>query len=115
MTPAENPLAGASLADDRLKALFAQDEPAQRDAAFSAGVMEKVMRQRFREEVAMLSGVSVIGAGALWLVWPTLQAGLVALSQSLAPAAGAMALAAGLSLVAGLWRPAPASDPFARH
>jgi hypothetical protein len=96
------------LADDRLKALFAPDEPPQRDLRFSAEVMEKVMRQRFREEVAMLSGVSVIGAGALWLVWPTLQVGLIAVSQSLAPAAGAVGIAACVTLVAGLWRPAPA-------
>ncbi|HEY3947490.1 hypothetical protein [Phenylobacterium sp.] len=103
MTPADN-----HPADVRLKALFAQDEPPQRDAAFSAEVMEKVMRQRLREEVAMLSGVSVIGAGALWLVWPTLQQGLVAVSQGLAPAAGALALAGCATLIAGLWRPAPA-------
>jgi sugar (pentulose or hexulose) kinase len=100
--------ADAHRADDRLKALFALDEPAPRDTAFSAAVMEKVMRQRFREEVAMLSGVTVIGGGALWLVWPTLQAGLVTVSQSLAPAAGAAALAACATLVAGLWRPSPA-------
>ena len=103
MNPADN-----RPADDRLKALFAQDEPPQRDPAFSAEVMERVMRQRFREEVAMLSGVSVIGAGALWLVWPTLQAGLITVSQSLAPAASAAALAACITLVAGLWRPAAA-------
>ncbi len=95
-------------ADDRLKALFADDEPPARDPAFSTAVMEKVMRQRFQEEVAMLSGVSVIGAGALWLVWPTLHAGLVAVSQGLAPAAGAIALAACVTFIAGVWRPAPA-------
>lgn len=93
-------------ADDHLKALFASDEPPARDPAFSTAVMEKVMRQRFREEVAMLSGVTVIGAGALWLVWPTLQAGLVAVSQGLAPAAGAIVLAACATLIAGVWRPA---------
>jgi hypothetical protein len=103
MTPADN-----NLADDRLKALFAQDEPPVRDAVFSADVMAKVMRQRFREEVALLSGVSVIGAGALWLVWPTLQEGLVSLSQSLAPAIGPAALAACVTLVVGLRRPTPA-------
>ena len=95
-------------ADDRLKALFALDEPPQADPVFSAEVMAKVMRQRFREEVALLSGVSVIGAGALWLVWPTLQAGLVSLSQGLAPAAPAVTLAACITLVVGLWRPAHA-------
>jgi len=33
--------------DDRLKALFAYDEPPARDPAFSAAVMEKIMRRRF--------------------------------------------------------------------
>jgi hypothetical protein len=103
MSPADN-----RPADDRLKALFARDEPSQRDPAFCAEVMAKVMRQRFRDEVALLSGVSVIGGGALWLVWPTLQTGLVKLSQGLAPAAGALAIAGCITLVVGLWRPANA-------
>src|SRR6201996_2022090 len=80
-------------ADDRLKALFAQDEPPARDVTFSHAVMEQVMRQRFREDVALLSGVSVIGAGVMWLVWPTLQPALVAVSQGLSPAVGAIGLA----------------------
>ena len=88
-------------ADDRLKALFAQDEPPARDPAFSMAVMEQVMRQRFREEVALLSGVSVIGAGALWLVWPTLQPALVAVSQGLAPALGAIGLAFCAAMILG--------------
>ena len=80
-------------ADDRLKALFAQDEPPARDAVFSTAVMEKVMRRRFQEDVAMLCAVSTVGAGALWLVWPAFQPALVAVSQGLAPALGAVALA----------------------
>jgi hypothetical protein len=88
-------------ADDRLKALFAQDEPLKRDPAFSMAVMEQVMRQRFREDVALLSGVSVIGGGALWLVWPTLQPALVAVSQGLSPALGAIALAFCAAMILG--------------
>ncbi|MFI4966095.1 MAG: hypothetical protein ACHP9T_12100 [Caulobacterales bacterium] len=80
-------------ADDRLKVLFAADEPPARDPAFSTAVMEQLMRQRLREELALLCGVSVVFAGVLWLVWPTLQSALVAVSQGLAPALGAMALA----------------------
>src|ERR1700742_3750691 len=102
MTPADT-----SAADDRLKALFAEDTPPERDPVFSTAVMEKVMRQRLREEVALLSGVSVIGAGALWLVWPTLQQGLVAVSQGLAPAGGALAIAFCATMVLG-GRPAHA-------
>jgi hypothetical protein len=88
-------------ADDRLKALFAHDEPAARDPAFSTAVMEQVMRQRFREDVALLSGVSIIGGGAFWLVWPTLQPALVAVSQGLAPALGAIALAFCATMILG--------------
>ncbi len=79
--------------DERLKGLFALDEPPARDSAFCAEVVENVMRQRLREDLALLSAVSVIFAGVLWLVWPTLQPALVAVSQGLAPALGAMALA----------------------
>jgi hypothetical protein len=94
-------------ADDRLKALFALDEPSARDPVFSTAVMEKVMRQRFREDVALLSGVSVVGGGALWLVWPTLQPALVAVSQGLFPALGAIALAFCAAMILG-GRPASA-------
>jgi len=82
-------------ADDRLKALFAMDEPPTRDTAFSTAVMEKVMRRRFLEDVALLCGLSVAGGGAFWLLWPALQPVVVSLSQGLAPALSAIALAAG--------------------
>jgi hypothetical protein len=88
-------------ADDRLKTLFALDEPAARDAVFSTAVMEKVMRRRFQEDVALLSGLSVVGGGALWVLWPTLQPVVVSLSQGLAPALGAIALAAGALVILG--------------
>lgn len=88
-------------ADDRLKALFSQDEPPARDAVFSTAVMEKVMRRRFQEDVALLSGVSVVGAGVFWVVWPTLQPALVAVSQGFAPALGAMALAFCAAMILG--------------
>ena len=88
-------------ADDRLKALFSLDEPAARDPVFSTAVMERVMRRRFLEDVALLSGLSVVGGGAFWLLWPTLQPVVVSLSQGLAPALGAIALAAGALMILG--------------
>ena len=88
-------------ADDRLKALFAMDEPPTRDTAFSTAVMEKVMRRRFLEDVALLCGLSVAGGGAFWLLWPALQPVVVSLSQGLAPALSAIALAAGALMILG--------------
>lgn len=88
-------------ADDRLKALFAADAPAARDPVFSTAVMEKVMRRRFQEDVALLSAASIAGGGALWAVWPVLQPALVAVSQGLAPALGALGLAACAAIILG--------------
>src|SRR5690349_16992723 len=79
-------------ADDQLKALFALDEPPPRDPGFSAAVMERVMRRRFLEEMGILSVLAVLGAAALWLLWPVLQPMLVTVSRGFAPALGAMAL-----------------------
>lgn len=94
-------------ADDRLKALFALDEPPAQDLVFSAAVMEQVMRERLRDEVALLCAVSVVAAGVLWLIWPTLQPALVSLSQWLAPALGAIGVACCAAMILGA-RPAAA-------
>ena len=78
--------------DDRLKALFALDEPAGRDPAFSTAVMEQLARRQFIEEVAVLLLLSVGGGVGLWILWPVLQPMLVTLSQGFAPAVGAIAV-----------------------
>lgn len=88
-------------ADDRLKALFALDAPPAQDLVFTTAVMEQVMRQRLREEVALLCAVSVVAAGVLWLVWPILHPALVAVSQWLAPALGAIFIAICASMILG--------------
>ena len=93
MTQADKNLADQNRADDRLQALFALDEPPARDPAFSTEVMARVMRQRFQEDVAFLLGVTAVGAGALWALWPVLQPVLLTLSRGFAPALGALALA----------------------
>ena len=63
--------------------------------------MEKVRRRRCQEDVALLSTASLAGGAALWAVWPTLQPALVAVSQGLAPALGALALAACAAIILG--------------
>jgi hypothetical protein len=98
MTPADRNSAEKNRADDRLKALFALDEPAARDPVFATEVMARVMRRRFQEEVALLSGATVVGGVAFWAIWPVLQPVLVTISQGFAPALGAIALA-GCALV----------------
>ena len=93
--------------DDRLKALLAYDEPPQRDPAFSAAVLSKVMRRQFVTDVAILSGVSALGGAALWALWPSLQPALVSISQGLAPLLVAGGLAIGALVLLG-GRQAPA-------
>jgi len=80
-------------ADDRLKALFAQDEPPARDPVFSTAVMEELARRRFVADVALAAAVAVAGGFALWLVWPSLQPALPALAQGLAPLGACATLA----------------------
>ena len=92
--------------DDRLKALFAYDEPPARDSAFSTAVMEELVRRRFLADVAVLSGVSALGGTALWALWPSLQPAVLALAQGLAPAIVAGALALGAAVVFSGRRPA---------
>ena len=81
-------------ADDRLKALFAQDEPPARDPVFSTAVMEQIARRRFVEEVGLLSGATLIGAVVLWLLWPAVTPILAPLGQSLMPVMASLTVAA---------------------
>jgi hypothetical protein len=80
-------------ADDRLKALFAEDEPPVRDPAFSAAVIERMARRRCLQDMALLAGVSAVGGMALWGFWPLFQPALGQLSGELAPAAVALVVA----------------------
>jgi FtsH-binding integral membrane protein len=80
-------------ADDRLTALFAQDMPPAWDAAFSTAVLEKIVRRRFLEDVALLSVASLVVAAVFWAAWPILQPAVVTISQGLAPIVGVLALA----------------------
>jgi hypothetical protein len=89
-----------TLAEDRLKALFAQDEPSARDPAFSTAVMERLARRRWLQDLAFLGALSGLGGLALWAAWPVLQPALAAVSGELAPAAFGLAVA--LSAVAML-------------
>ena len=107
MTDAEELGAEESGADDRLKALFAEDEPPARDLMFSAAVMEKVVRRRFIEDVVLLSGATLVGGVVLWGLWPTLTPVVTSLSQGLAPVAACLTLAAIVITLAG-GRPAAA-------
>src|SRR6478672_7702531 len=81
-------------ADDRLKVLFAQDEPPARDLTFSTAVMAEIARRRFLQDVALLTGATMIGGMVLWLLWPSLSPVVTQLSQGLAPVAACLTLAA---------------------
>jgi hypothetical protein len=87
--------------DDRLRALFAQDQPTARDPMFSAAVMEQVVRRRFLVDVALLSGSTLLGGLVLWALWPTLTPVVTSLSHGLAPVAACLTLAAIVVTLAG--------------
>lgn len=99
-------------ADERLKALFAADEPLATDPAFSAAVMEAVLRREFVAELALLAGAAAVGALTLWAVWPALAPAVEAVSEAVAPLAATLALAIGtIFLLRGPRRaPAPAES-----
>ncbi|MDB5475964.1 MAG: hypothetical protein JWP49_1475 [Phenylobacterium sp.] len=89
--------------DDRLKALFAHDEPPPRDPAFATAVTERLVRRRCLQELALLGGVSALGGLALWALWPVLQPAVTTVSGELAPAAWAVALAfSAVAILGGL-------------
>lgn len=97
--------------DDRLKALFAQDLPPARDAHFSAAVSERLVRRRWLQDMALLAGLSVLGALALWALWPVLHPALTAVSDRLAPAAWALALAfSAVAILGGFGERAAAAE-----
>jgi hypothetical protein len=86
-------------ADVRLKDLFAEDAPLARDPAFSAAVMEKIVRRRFVVDVARLSGVTALGGLVLWAVWPALAPIMADLGPGLMPVAACVTLAVTAILV----------------
>jgi len=93
--------------DDRLKALFADDEPPARDPMFSAAVMAEIARGQFQDDVLLLSGAAVVGGVILWALWPSLTPVVTSLSQAMAPVAACLTLAAIVIRLAG-GRPAAA-------
>jgi hypothetical protein len=86
-------------ADDRLKALFAADEPPARDPQFSAAVMAEVARRQFVWDVGVLSVAAGAVAGVLWASWPTVAPALAGLGQSLLPVGACLTLAASAILL----------------
>jgi hypothetical protein len=63
--------------------------------------MEAVVRRRFIEDVALLSGATVIGGVVLWALWPSLTPVVTSLSQGMAPVAACLTLAAIVIRLAG--------------
>lgn len=88
--------------DERLQALFAQDEPPARDLTFSTAVMAEIARRRFLQDVALLTASTLIGGMVLWLLWPTLTPVITSLSHGLAPVAACLALIAVVIRLAGV-------------
>lgn len=86
------------MTDDRLKALFAADEPPAFDPAFSAAVIGKLARRRLLVDLAGLSGAAALGGLILWAVWPSLEPLVSHLGEGMAPVAACATLAAAVLL-----------------
>jgi len=98
-------------ADDRLKALFAEDLPPARDPAFSVAVIERLARRRCLQDLVLLGALSAVGGLALWGLWPVMQPALIAISERLAPSAWALAVAfCAVAALGGLGERAPAVE-----
>ena len=70
-------------------------------AVFSTAVMARIARRQFHEDVALLSGATVIGGVILWALWPSLTPVVTSLSQGMAPVAACLTLAAIVIQLAG--------------
>ena len=81
-------------ADDRLRALFAEDAPPARDPVFSTAVMEEIVRRRFIGDVALLAVTATAGGFVLWALWPVLSPLGADLSRGLMPVGACLTLAA---------------------
>jgi len=81
-------------AENRLKALFAEDEPPARDPAFAAAVMAEIARQRFLADMGLLAAAATAGGFVLWALWPVLSPMLTTVSQGLVPVVACLTLAA---------------------
>jgi hypothetical protein len=98
-------------ADHRLKALFAEDLPPARDAAFSAEVSARLARRQCLLDLALLGALSAVGGLALWGLWPALQPAVISVSERLAPAAWALAIAfCAVAALGGLGERGPAVE-----
>lgn len=80
--------------DDRLRLLFAQDEPPRRDPAFTMAVMVRVARRRFLTDLGVLFVLALLGGTVLWSAWPALATNLVPLGEALSPVIACLTLAA---------------------
>ncbi|MFN3515001.1 MAG: hypothetical protein ACK41C_18290 [Phenylobacterium sp.] len=85
--------------DAKLAAFFAAAEPPARDPAFQAELMARLARRRLRRDLGVLAAASAAGGWLLATAWPALAPALEALGEGLAPAAAALALTMGLSLM----------------
>lgn len=101
MSDADEFGADATNADDRLKALFAEDLPVGRDPVFQATLMERLARRRFAEDMLLISGGAALLGLVLWALWESFAPLVTSVSQQLAPAAAALTLAGLLVLVGG--------------
>ena len=96
-----------SEADDKLKALFALDQPPQRDPAFMLELAHKMHQRRLWLELAGRIPWFITASAILWVLSPWLQM----ISHPAAAGLAMLAPAAGLAL--GVWLIAAPRSPIA--
>ena len=93
-------------ADPELAALWAADEPPERDQVFVLAVMAEVEQRRFWVGLASLVPVTVATAAILWALSPMIRAGADRW-MGLVDQPAVIACAAGATLAVWLWTLVP--------
>ena len=97
--------------DERLKAIFAADQPSARDPAFVLAVLEAAEKRRLRVELVLQGLAATIAGALLWAAAPSL-AGVAAQAAPLvAPVAAAVSVAITLALLARFVAPSAMLSP----
>ncbi|OYU70115.1 MAG: hypothetical protein CFE28_08985 [Alphaproteobacteria bacterium PA2] len=72
-------------ADEKLKALFAEDMPRARDLVFQESVLQALARKIFWQELSILAAACGSAVVLIWMVAPSLEPLLIQFGRLLTP------------------------------